>query len=279
MPLPIRLVVVEDEVDSMRSLRDAYDRASESAHATGLVLPRMAVWGPAGTLDRIRGEGRAGQEPIQWSDEELWVIDCWNRDGADDGARFRSTFFALDILEALRERKEAGDDVPQVIAQSRGMANAMVRAALSEFMFEREQVELVDAPGIKWGWRLRPGSQGERGAVLGAMYDRTTFEQNMLAILQGDRSLSLPPPPPGDAVWSEFLPTSCLASFHRDLRDDYPEAWRDHVLTREPVRQLTDRERTGIRRAGLRFLEPNSARGKPSYKGYVEIARRLAVPG
>lgn len=277
MSLPIRLVVVEDEVDSMRSLRDAYDRASESARADRLVLPPMAVWGPAGALDRIRGEGRG--EPVQWSAEELWVIDCWNRDGADDRAPFRSTFFALDILEALRERREAGEDVPQVIAQSRGMGNAMVRAALSEFMFERERVELTDAPGIKWGWRLRPGSLGGPGSVLAAMFERTTFEQNMLAILQGDRSLALPPPPPGDAVWSEFLPSSCLASFHRDVRDDYPEAWRDHVLAREPVRQLTDAERTGIRRAGLRYLEPNSARGRPSYKGYVEIARRLAVPG
>lgn len=279
MPLPIRLVVVEDEVDSLRSLGDAHARAKQAARKHDIGLPPMVCWGPAGTLDRIRGEGPAGQEAVQWTEDELWVIDCWNRDGADDGARFRSTFFALDILDALRKRKEAGDPVPQVIAQSRGMGNAMVRAALSEFMYEQERVELTDAPGIKWGWRLRLGSLGGPGAVLGAMFERTTFEQNMLAILQGDRSLAVPPPPPGDPIWSEFLPTSCLASFHRELRDDYPEAWRDHVLTREPVRQLTDRERTGIRRAGLRYLEPNIARGRPSYKGYVEIARRLAVPG
>lgn len=282
MSLPTLLIIVEDEVDEMPLLRKSCDVAGqELAKRGGPAMPPFGFWGPTEALERIRGNPAAGEKPVEWSGTELLAVDCWNRDATDDDDGFRSTFFALDLLDALRERKEANHPVPRVLAHSRGMGDAMLRAALGEFMHERERVELPAAAalGIKWGTRLSAPQRGEPAGVLWAIFERSVLEENLLAIMEGDLAGAASLPLPSDPVWSEFLPSSCLASFHREVRDDYPEAWRDHVLARHPVRKLTDRERTGIRRAGYRYLEPNEARGRPSYKGYVEIARRLAMPG
>lgn len=277
-----RFILIDDDYNNVRSIQNWHEEGQARFWKNrGPSLPPLELWTTTQAIDSIRGRPGAGDRrtirPHQWDGTECLLIDCWDRDAVDVPVNsFQSTFFALDLLAAIRDRKEAGEEVPRVVAYSRAMRDELVRAALGEFTQRRIGVR-IDRDGVTVGKRLElsPEPFSEVG-VLWGMFERDSLPDHLLSIADGDRTGSLAPPPPASVVWDEFLPNSCLASFHNGLRDRFPDVWRTCVLGDEM--QANRATTKGVRRLGLQYLEPNPARGRPSWKGYVEIARRLADP-
>lgn len=194
----------------------------------------------------------------------------------------RQPFFALDLLAQLQAKDEEARrsggraTLPRVAAFSRGMHDEMVRAALSEFLHQRVDVR---KPGgdVTWGKRLDVSPDAE-GGVLWAMFDRAVLRQNLYEVCAGEAKGAMAPPPEENPVWDEFLPNSCLASFHNEFRDMFPDVWRSEVLGSGQLSSLSGATRKAISRLGHKYIESNPVRGNPTWRGYAEIARRLADP-
>lgn len=231
-------------------------------------------------------------------------MDCWDRDAIDEGVGgYRTTFVALDLLRAFRGVAEAGGTVPRVIVHSRGMSDELLRAALAEFTVPRLKIRVEgETPVVCWRLDVRhkpsKGGRDEAGAaegdgVIWAMFDRTELERNLDRILAGDRSGAMGVPGATSAVWSQILPTSCLASFHCAMRDECPEIWDSFVLSRSAVServedrdgpsgfgrlQLDATEVARVTRIARRYLDLNESWGVRGYRGCLNIARALANP-
>lgn len=294
-----RLVFVEDSLARATEIRRLLALfRSGMAQRDGRRVPAMAIaaeeyWDPETALEHINGRNAVGGhvDAERWHPDDLLFMDCWDRDSMDPAvSRSRSTFFALDLLGALRSILEAGGTVPRVVVHSRGMKDDLLRAALTEFTVTRRKIRVPGAaPVVRW----RLDDTGDTaGAVIWAMFDRSDLERNLDQILNGDRSAAMTPPGTDSVVWDQILPTSCLASFHCAIRDESPEVWDRFVITRAPSwseRGSPARGRAGadpvdaaaiarVTRTAHRYLELNEAWGARGYKGYLAIARALANP-
>lgn len=288
-----RIVFVEDSLaraTEIRRLLDLY--RSGAALRDGGRVPRLTIsneeyWDPRTALERIGGGVAAadwpGADAERWDPDDQLFMDCWDRDAMDESvSEYRSTFFAVDLLRALRARREAGGQIPRVVVHSRGMGDDLLRAALSEFVRPRKRIRVPDAtPVVRW--RLDLGGDPS-DSVIWAMFDRTDLERNLDRILGGDRSAAMLPPSAESPVWAQVLPTSCLASFHCAVRDECPDIWDRFVLGRRAtaLRGVKDGLDTAaiarVTRIAHRFLELNESWGVRGYRGYLSIARALANP-
>lgn len=299
-----RLVFVEDSLaraTEIRRLLDLYrsglaERAGERVPAMSIVTEEY--WDPDMALARLGGDTTRAEGVVAegWDSDDLLFMDCWDRDSMDATvSSVRSTFFALDLLRALRSSAEAGRAIPRVIVHSRGMKDDLLRAALSEFTVTRRKVRRPGAtPVVRW--RL-DASGDTSGAVIWAMFDRTDLERNLDRILVGDRTAAMAPPGPDSVVWAQIQPTSCLASFHCAIRDESPDVWDRFVIGRRKTSMRPDPAARGhnsaaasaeahldtaaiarVTRTARRYLELNDAWGARGYKGYLAIARALANP-
>lgn len=293
VPVAGRIVFVEDSlarVVEIQRLLNLY-RSGEAVRA-GEPVPRLVTsneeyWDPITALQRISGGAQPDEAPGSqaevWDADDQLYMDCWDRDAMDPAVSIsRSTFYALDLLRALRGAREAGRTVPRVVVHSRGMNDDLMRAALAEFTVTRRKVRVEGAtPLVRW----RLDEHGDTaGAVIWAMFSRVDLERNLDLIIGGDRSEAMDPPDAHSAVWTQILPTSCLASFHCAIRDECPEAWEAFVLrstTRgdgSRVGRLDSAAVARVTRAAHRYLELNDAWGARGHKGYLAIARMLANP-
>lgn len=290
-----RIVFVEDSLaraTEIRRLLDLY--RSGAAMRDGRRVPRLSIsneeyWDPGSALERIGGAAPFADRPD--ADAEIWdaddqlFMDCWDRDAMEESvSRYRSTFFAVDLLRALRVQQEAGRTIPRVVVHSRGMQDDLLRAALSEFTRTRHRVRVPDAtPVVRW--RLADAAD-EAGAVVWAMFDRTDLERNLDRIIAGDRDAAMQPPDASSAVWAQVHPTSCLASFHCAVRDECPEVWdafvigrgRDEVVPGGGRRGLGTAAIARVTRIAHRYLDFNESWGVRGYRGYLALARALANP-
>jgi hypothetical protein len=187
-------------------------------------------------------------------------------------------FFALDVLHELRDRRERGVPIPRVIAFSRAMQDSLVRAALAEYALPLRHERVPDGDPVK---RVRVDASAVPfgpDAVLRGMFEVDVLMDRIVEVVAGDRSGGLAPPGPTDPVYADFLPTSCFASFHHELRASFPDLWQLAVLKGETV-PLAHRygDRKALSRLGRRFLEANPDRGV-TYHGLIQLARRLAQP-
>jgi len=264
--------VVEDETERIPAWaawrRDLLERGRAITAPTHL--------NPSGAMARAR----AGGDPTRgWTADDVVLLDCWDRNLPEkDQADFDTVFFALDILHELRARRDRGEPVPRVVAFSRAMPDPLVRAALAEFALPlvRHRVDggdpvhrvRVDTAATPYGPE----------AVLWAMFDLDALRDRLVEVLAGDRTGGLLPPPPTDPVYADFLPESCFATFHHEMRWAFPDLWRRGVLGGELV-QLADDDSTrrAINRLGRRYLAVNPARGG-TYQGLIQLARRIAQP-
>lgn len=260
-----RIVAVDDEFEGIRRMIDAHTTLRSQRGLPPIVAQPIST-----ALAQLRD-----LDADHWSASDLMILDCLDRNGlvAEPGAP-RTTFYALDVLTAVRQRRDAGRAVPRVVVFSRAMGDAFVRATLAEFVDGRRRVRVDEAKGVVRGWRVDVGA---RAGELWAMYDRSEILDRLGALVGGDRTGSLLPPVASSSVWDEVQPGSCLASFHQELRSQYPDVWADRVIG-DGARSVSSTARTGIRRLGLRYLEPHPVRGRPTYKGYLAIARRIADP-
>lgn len=304
-PVAARIVFVEDalaRVSDIRRLLDLY-RSGEAVR-DGRRVARLAIsneeyWDPPTAMARIGGGAGPGDPPgpdaEEWHADDLLFMDCWDRDSMDASvSNVRSTFFALDMLRAVRAAAEAGRTIPRVIVHSRGMKDDLLRAALNEFTLTRRKTRVPDAtPVVRW----RLDDTGDTsGAVIWAMFDRTDLERNLDRILGGDPTAAMAPPGADSVVWEQILPTSCLASFHCAIRDESPGVWDRFVIGRGDWwgRAAASRDRDAVvdgnraqldtaaiarvTRTAHRYLELNEAWGARGYRGYLAIAKALANP-
>lgn len=266
-----KVIVVEDQLADAEAVLSGVRRGAR----LGATVPPPQAMSPQAALAEVTGA--PGRPPRAWAGDELVLIDCFDRDAAVPEGPFRTTFTALDLLAGFRALQDAGATVPRIAVFSRGIADPMVRAALGEFSQPVRKVA-IDRQGIRWGHRrdLRPEVAGT--GILWAMLERADVEEHLLELAMGDRSASLSAPAATDPFWSELQPSSCLASFHRRLRDDHPDLWNARVLGRDPSYELRENEQKAVRRLGARYLEPSAARGAPTSYGYLNLAAQLADP-
>ncbi len=278
--LASKFIVVEDDYDDVTSMVIQHKQIEKKVgeHQRGSLPPLRAKTARQARRDIVESETHGDPD---WDGTECLLLDCWDWGSvADRSDPSQSGFFVLDLLLALRKRKETGLPTPTVVAYSAAMGDPLLRAALGEFTAPVRRVPCTQR-NLTWALRLDHERCGPRGGgVLAAMFERATVGQELHRIALGDMSGSLKSPAADSALWDDFLPGSCLASFHQKLRDVCPEAWETHVLNPNPPTRgnLPEKTRTRINRIGLQYIEPDPERGPLDYAGYLEIARRLANP-
>lgn len=266
-----RTILVEDELGGVH---EVLRRRQELALAGRSLAAPEVLTVAEGLAAATEGWSRGGA----WRADDIVLLDCWDRDLPDDPTLpIRSTTFALDVLAALRTRQAQGDAIPRVVAYSRAMGDPLLRAALAEFAFPAVEVRVEDGDPM---WQLRLDRSVQPfgpGNTLWAMFERSVLLDRVLEVVLGDRSGAAEVPSPGDPVYADHLPTSCLASFHAALRDEHPDVWEDFVLGGAKPSSVAEWQRRAINRLGRRYLEADPERGG-TYRGLIELARRLAQP-
>jgi hypothetical protein len=207
------------------------------------------------------------------------LIDCLDWEGArQPRAGSRTVAFVLDLLAQLRRLQAEGTPVPRVVTYSLGMSRPALRAALSEFQAPTIEIS-IERDEVKTGLRRDRSAGADRvGGPLWAMFDRDVLIEHLHDVAQGVPTGALGPLPDDHPAWADVTSASCLASFHSELRDRMPSVWDSHVLGPVNRTALEGKEKRRINRMALEFLEPNPERGRPTYKGYLELARQLANP-
>lgn len=266
-----RIILVEDELDGVEEVLRRRDELSRDGRA--LAKPEVL------TVARALAAAESGaSRGLAWTAGDLLLLDCWDRDLADDHELpVRSTTFALDVLARLRARQAEGHEIPRVVAYSRSMRDPLLRAALAEFALPTIEVR-VEGGDPMWQLRLdRSEPPFRAGSPLWAMFDRSVLLDRILEVVLGDRAGAAEVPDPDDPVYADHLATSCFASFHAALRDEHPDVWDECVLGGARPSSVPEWQRKAINRLGRRYLEVDPERSG-TYRGLIELARRIAQP-
>ena len=272
-----RLIVVEDDLRALEVFRDAHAATMSQLAKAGGSLPPI-VFRSSDTAMRICRLARGGGE-LPWESTDCLLIDCLDWEGArQPRAGSRTVAFVLDLLAQLRALQAEGTPVPRVVTYSLGMSRPALQAALSEFQAPTIEITLNRDDVPKGLRRDRSPNADREGGLLWAMFDRDVLIEHLHDVARGVPTGALGPLPDDHPAWADVTSASCLASFHSELRDRMPAVWDSHVLGPVNRNGLEVREKKRINRMALEFLEPNPERGRPTYKGYLELARQLANP-
>lgn len=275
--LATRLIVVEDDLNSLEVFRNSYDSTVRRLAKTGGSLPQMTPWNSGKALRIVNGARGGG--PVPWAASDCVLIDCLDWDGVRQPKQgSRTVAFILDLLAGFRDLQAEGTAVPRVVAYSLGMSRPALRAALSEFQAPTIRIT-INRDEVKTGLRRdrTPGAD-QQGGLLWAMFERDVLLEHLHDVAQGVPTGAMGPLPDDHPAWAEVTSASCLASFHSELRDRLPAVWDSHVLGAVNREALDTKTKKRINRLGLEYLEANPARRRPTYRGYLELARQLANP-
>lgn len=272
-----RLILVEDDLRAIEVFLDAHLATMRRLAKAGGSIPPM-IHQTSDKALRICRLARGGGS-LPWGSTDCLLIDCLDWEGArQPRAGSRTVAFVLDLLAQLRALQAEGTPVPRVVTYSLGMSRPALRAALSEFQGPTIEIP-INRDGVPTGLRRdRSPTADQEGGLLWAMFDRDVLIEHLHDVARGIPTGALGPLPDDHPAWADVTSASCLASFHSELRDRLPAVWDSHVLGPANRKALEVKDKKRINRMALEFLEPNPERGRPTYKGYLELARQLANP-